>query len=255
MYKFLPILVVLILCLGWGNAVADELEELRLQLMEAKELVAQVREEAALAERERQEKERQIVELRSRYASLLMATDQALENWSRMELSAAHLVRNAEGEETESNNEAALMLEVLGVCRRRLSELANRMTVHQETLRAILEAANASEVIRSQAEQSLENLSTALEECLVPMDLATAEVATVVTGSCAILRLDAAAQLVILDQGTLQGIRVNQELTLQQEEVIVARLKVVVARPFHAAAVVVEGDFQTLTVGALLHRE
>ena len=89
----------------------------------------------------------------------------------------------------------------------------------------------------------------------MPMDLATADVATVVTGSCAILRLDAAAQLVILDQGTLQGIRVNQELTLQQEEAIVARLKVVVARPFHAAAVVVEGDFQTLTVGALLHRE
>ena len=54
MYKFLPILVGLILCLGLGNAVADELEELRLQLMEAKELVAQMRMEAAQAERERQ---------------------------------------------------------------------------------------------------------------------------------------------------------------------------------------------------------
>lgn len=249
--------IIGLLLLFAGVCVADvpvDVEVLRQELTEAREVAAMRAEENERLTAEKAELERELSEMRRRYASLLLATDQTSLKAMEIDLEAAALVRGADEKPSEGVSETGRMLEILAHCRRKVAELSGAMGTHRETIGAILDAAKASNALREQANKSLDATAGSLDDCLETLELATNRELLQTSGSCAVLRLDPATNLAILDQGSLHGIRTGQEFGFQRDNEMAARLKAVVVRPRFTAAILTEGDFNSLAYGVLLKK-
>lgn len=250
--------ILCIFCLVIAGAsfaeVSGEVEILRQELTEAREVSAMRREDISRLEGENASLERELDEIRRRYASLLIATDQSAVKAMELDLEASALVRGTEGN-ADVVSDTRNMLEILGFCRRKISELETAMTAHRENINAILDAIQASDATRDQAAKTLTALKASLDECLEILELSTSQEMIVKSASCAVVKLDATTQIAILDQGSIHGVRQGQELTMQRDGEVVARMKIIIVRPRNSAAVLTEGDFNLLACGALLRKE
>ena len=74
-------------------------------------------------------------------------------------------------------------------------------------------------------------------------------------GSGSILRVDQATQLLLLDRGFLNGVRIGTRFQLTREKKTLALIRVIEARAAISAAILEEGDFSLLVPGTLLRRE
>ncbi|MCQ2397417.1 MAG: hypothetical protein MJ106_06955 [Lentisphaeria bacterium] len=231
-----------------------DVEMLRQELTEAREVAAMRGEENERLAAEKAVLEKELAEMRSRYASLLLETDQLVKKSMEVDLEAAALVRG-DDKKDDGIVEAGKMLEILGFCRKKISEFASALNGHRETMNAIMDAIQASEATREQASKSLLALEKKLDECLEILELSTNQGMFANSESCAVLRLDTATQIAIIDQGSLHGIRQGQNLVMERENVSVATLKTVIVRPRYSAAILTEGDFNALACGALLHKK
>lgn len=253
------IILLVILCVSsFGGIVfaesAPEVEILRQELTESREVQTQLREEAERLGADNAALQKELLELRKRYADILLASDELSGKLVATDLAAAQLLRKENDVDLEKS-EGARMLEILGYCRGRLQEMGDEMEKHRETVLAALEASQASSAIRQQTEKSLDGVEQRLELCLKPMELATDKTLATTAGSCAILKLDAPTQVVILDQGTLHGLKLGDEFTFQRDNEIAATIKIIAVRPAFAAAILTGGEFNALVYGALLHKK
>lgn len=260
----LPCLLALFLLLGgdalpapeeaMGKPLPDVVESLRLQLAEARELAAQLKEEAAQAAKTAGERERELAELRGQYATLLLETDRLAKDLVRQDLEAAHLIREAEGEKNQEPD-AVLMLNAMAECRRLLQEAQEAWERYQKASMAALEAAQASEALRDSLEKQGGELEGRMAEAREALGLATLPQLVASSGSTAVLQIDQAAQLVLLDQGSLHGLREGQVLYLSRNGESLVRLKVAIVRPLRAVAIPIAGKLEALAPGTLLRRE
>ena len=240
---------------AWGQEAPPEaVQNLRLQLAEIRELNAQLREESDQLRRQGQEQEKELEELRRAYATLLLETDRLAARLAKQDLAAAHLIREAE-KDTAEEPDALMMLSAMGECRRLLQELQKAWERQQEAMDAALEATQASQALRLPLERQQEELRKKWEETLKALGLATLPQLQASTGSAAILQIDQATQLILLDQGTLHGLREGQILLFQREGQTLARLKIALVRPLRAVAFLQEGKLDQLAPGTLLRRE
>ncbi len=258
----LPLLLALLLLPGVASlpllqgeeAPSDVAQNLSIQLAESRELNAQLREEVEQLRQQGRERERELAELRREYATLLLETDRLAGQLARQDLAAAHLIREGEKDAPEEPD-ALLMLSALGECRRLLQELQKAWERHQEAVDAALEATQASQALRIPLERQREELQAHWEKALKALGLATLPQLQASTGSTAVLQIDQATQLVLLDQGSLHGLREGQSLLFQREGHPLIRLKIALVRPLRAVAFPLEGKVEQLAPGTLLRRE
>ncbi|MGN0867033.1 MAG: hypothetical protein ACI4SG_05095 [Oligosphaeraceae bacterium] len=258
----LPLLLALLLLPGMASPIplrgqdapGEAVQDLRLQLAESRELNAQLREENAQLRRQAREQEKELADLRREYATLLLETDRLAGQLARQDLAAAHLVREAESD-SPGEPDALLMLAAMGECRRLLQDLQKAWERQQEAMDAALEATQASKALRLPLERQREELRNGWEETLKALGLATLPRLQASAGSAAVLQIDQATQLVLLDQGSLHGLREGQVLLFQREGQSLARLKIALVRPLRAVAFPLEGKLDQLAPGTLLRRE
>ena len=238
-----------------GISGQDAVTELREQLLESQVLQesfqSQIRElETRLAERDAE-----LAELRSRYAELLVASDAAVDEATRLELAAAHLVGQAENSAASDNGMAAELLDTLALTQRRLLELESAFRVHGKSMEAVLDACQPSQTLRQAVEESLATVSSRLSDCFKPVTLVTSPPQEADLLSAAILKADRLTKVAILDQGFLNGVRTGMAFVCRRDGAVIARLKVIEVRALCSALVLEDGDFNSLMPGMLVQRE
>ena len=224
----------------------------QVQLKEAEMLAESLREENRELKNTLAEKERQLAEIQSKYAELILRTDRQIGEMTALQLSAAHLLRSAVGETPENSDKAAEILDAMALIRRRVQEVAQALERHLEKMAAVMDALKASDAVRKEAEKEFAELKAKMQKCSEPLMLSAAQRNGAV--SCSILKLDAAAGIAVLDQGSLHGVRSGDEFILQRGEKDAARLKVIESRPLHSAALITAGDKKAAVPGSLLKR-
>jgi len=232
----------------------DAVSELRQQLLESRVVLESLQERNRELERQLAEANAELEKLRSRYAELLVATDQATDQFARLELSAAHLI----GEAENPGGTTVEALDTLALVQRRLLELAAAQQRHEKNLAAVLDACQPSRPLRQTVEDDLRELAAKLAAALQPVTLATAsgdEDGAAGHLSAALVRLDGQTRVAVIDQGFLNGVRVGMTFALTREGVTLARLKVIEVRALVSAALLTQGDFRSLAPGMLLQRE
>lgn len=253
MTRFPPILLALLL--AWTLCAQEDpapAEVLRIRLEESRQALAQCQAERQQLQETLKLREQELAGLRRDYASVLMDSDRLARTLVAQDLKAAHLLREAGSAQAQAPD-AVGMLAVLGDCRRLLLELQEAWSKNRDAASAALEAAQASQVLRDQVGDGAEEVRKRLEKCLAAVGLA-AQGQILAIGSSAVLQVDPGTRLVLLDQGSLHGLREGSLLQWKRGGETLATLEVVLVRPARAVAVPKEGDIRALPPGALLHR-
>ena len=233
----------------------DAVSELREELLESQVALEGFRSRNRELEAQLAERDAEVAGLRSRYAELLVATDAASDEATRLELAAAHLVAQAENPAASDAGVAVELLDALGLAQRRLLELEKALRDHEKSMKAVLDACQPSQALRQIVEESLAGVSARLDDCLKPVTLATAPQNGAGQLSAAILKADRQTQVVVLDQGFLNGVRTGMLFAAKREGAVAVRLKVIEVRPLCSALILEQGDFGSLVPGMLLQRE
>lgn len=231
-------------------AVADEaIPAEQAELMEAN---AVLREELRLLREQDRRRQEELLELRSRHARLLLASDRALNEAAAMELAAGHLLLENSGGDDGS---AAALLSALSLVRRQLLLVNQRLAECKVAVESVLTACDASQTARDVVEKRLDALQVAVNDSLQPLSIADPDsFRNAVADSPTILRIDRPSQSVILDCGYLNGVRLDMRFELRRDGVVVATVAVVECRLLKCVAVLLDGDFEQLVPGAMLHR-
>lgn len=223
---------------------------LQVQLKEVEMLAESLREENRSLQQAMAAKERELDELRSKYAELILGTDRQISEIAALQLSAAHLVLGAAGDSTGEQTQAAELMDTLALARRKGQLLLETVERHVEKVQAVVETLAPSQAVRKEVDGNLTELRERAQECVAPLMLLDAAATT--TSSCSILKSDAATGIVILDRGTLHGVRSGAQFILQRGDKVAARLKVIESRPLHSAAMIVAGEKAAAVPGTLL---
>ena len=233
----------------------DAVSELRQQLLEARVALESFQERSRDLENQLAEKDAELEHLRSRYAELLVSTDQATDELARLEISAAHLIGQAENPGGKNDGAAVELLDALALVQRRLLELSDALQRHEKSITAVLDACQPSQPLRQTVEAGLGELTEKMSAVLQPVTLATTPHQVSDQLSAALLRLDSQTHIAVIDQGFLNGVRVGMTFALTREGATLVRLKVIESRALCSAVMLVQGDFRSLAPGMLLQRE
>lgn len=215
------------------------------QLREALMIREALEEENRELRQEVQRQEKELTELRSRYASLILKTRERIEKIERLELQAASLLgENENGDELQKESAELLALE-----RSRLLTLTNRLDELEGKFNATMDILQASNTLREGVADSFQTVKEALNASLQPL---LPQVREQVSSDCSVLALDNDLRVIVLDKGYLAGIRNGALLAYVHDEKTLAVVKVVESRPEESAAVLVEGTWELILPGVIL---
>jgi len=245
-------LAALILCsLTCGYAgYAEELIELRQYLAEARAENRTLAEQKAALEGELAASRDELARLRSRYAEMVMRTEEQGASLVQMEMSAANLLRGAQGV-SDGAAERLQLLEALGEVRRGILQADGRLRECRGAVAAMMDICQPSAALRQESDKRFQALEEALAGCLKSFHTDEAPQVTAET-VCTIAQVDATVQLALVDQGSAVGLRPGSRLKLLGETAADTTVRVVAVRQDAAVVQVEQGDFKALVPGLLL---
>ena len=239
------------LCLGQNNPDSDVKSNESLELREAKVARESAERRVLGLELELESLRKEHDKLRSKYVELYLNSQKVMEDLLNLELRAANLLQSKDdGKATNLNSEALQALElVLG----RQVELQDAFLDFQEYLNATLEVLQPSQAVKDGLVKRNERLSEAIANSLKPLSVVARKESQSLSANCTILKVDEELEIVILDRGTLSGVRPGKKWRLPGKDGRnEARLVTVDARPEISAASVIEGNFKALQSGLIL---
>ena len=231
-------------------AVCQESEEstLRLFLTEARTVNQALSDENLQLRSELKESQDELARLRSRYAAMVVENDRRAASLAKMDAAAAAILRGTDAEKSRLQ-----LLEVLGDFRRRLLEAGEKQQKLLETVATLIEVCKPSEALAGMCEREMADSREAFAQCLKPLsDAETLPDERTAATSVEIAAADAEAGMVRLDRGETAGVRVGRRLAPAVDSGTQTRLRVILARPNAAVAVIEEGDPEKLLPGVLL---
>ena len=189
--------------------------------------------------------------LRSRYAALYVESHQVLRNLREMEANAARLIQKKQSEDSGK----AEVLEALDLMVRRQLEVRQTLLDFEKCLSSLLEVLQPSEAVKSELEQRLAELKKSVEKSLetVPQVIFPEKGGN---GTAQVLSVNRKDEMVILDKGTLNGVRPGKVwCLLNKEGVVAAKVRTVACRQNFCAAVLLEGGMNLFNEGMVLSPE
>ena len=239
------------LCLGQNNPDSDVKSGESLALREAKVARESAERRVLGLELELESLRKEHDKLRSRYVELYLTSQKVTEELLNLELRAANLLQSKDGEKASSLNNDAL--QALELVLRRQVELQDAFTSLQEYLNAIMDMLQPSQAVKEGLEKKSARLSEAIADSIKPLSVVAGREKQALTPNGTILKVDEELEIVILDKGSLTGIRPGKRWRLPGKDgKDEAKLVTVDARPEISAATVVEGSFSALRVGGIL---
>lgn len=240
------------LCLGQTGPVGDVKSGESLELREAKVARESAEKQVLDLELEIDKLRRDYTKLRSKYAELYMETYKAVKNLRSLELTAANLVQKEDGKDSGRDEAIEAMELVLS----RQIELQNALKSYQDYLSAAMDVLQPSEAVKSELDKRGKNLADAVDNCMKPLTSLVLKGGTGEHNSCSVVSINEELELVILDKGTLHGIKTGSKWKLMGlEGETLAKLQTVDARPEISAAVVMEGTLGVIRTGSVLVKD
>jgi len=267
------ILIVLFsgnLCLGQADDLTVEppKDDVKsgesLELREAKVARESAENRVLELELEKKKLSAEYAKLRSQYADLYIKTYKAVKRLRELELRAANLIQSGDGAlnaaQTDKSTEDAdgtgnEVLEALELILSRQVELQDTLREFTACLNATMDIVQPSEAVKAELDKRLEKLRAAVENSTRPLTISSRKDGGTIR-SCNILSIDEEHGLVIIDKGTIAGMKPGRKLKLEARDgTSEARLVVVDARAEISAAVMLEGELSSLRPGNILQPE
>jgi hypothetical protein len=184
--------------------------------------------------------------LRRELADVLLKSGEVLNSYRRLQLSVASTVANSEkknvtGEELKS-------LESFEYVRQEMKALVNETVALSQFIGAVLEKKDMTETDRIRMKFKLDDLKATADRLNA---LTSLQESGERADKCRILAVNEKLQITILDAGTANGVSTGLIWRVTAGDGKPAKLKVVAARPFICAAMVLEGNFGSLAPGML----
>ena len=181
--------------------------------------------------------------LRKTLADMLANADKRQKALLRIQCSVAASLAN--GKKRAMSEESMKLLDSLSKLQRSGNDLVSMATEFCDLVDAALSRKSLTDLDKAKLRFSLEKLKTTagLFHSLVASPRESGE-----GGSCRVLSLNDKLQLVVLNAGTVNGIRngLNLRSSTSKQKVL---LRVVDSRPYISGAIVVEGDIGALAPG------
>ena len=224
---------------------------LRLELEEAKLARAAAEGRVTDLEADVRRAERDLEALRRQYADLYLESRRQLGEREHLELRVAGLLTDHEDPSSgRALSRALAALAELRKHQRRLGELVRAFSVY---LPSVLDVLQPSEALRRELMARVTDLLEAAERAERPLS----EVAGRGSGhpqgrACRVLAVSDELQVVVLDAGSRDGVRLGTYWRYTRDDKTVAKLRIIETRPSISAAVVVEGRFKMIAPGVLM---
>jgi len=208
-------------------------QELRLAREAAEKRCAEL--DAALAKAQKE-----LEQLRSRYAELYLQSQERIRQMEALELQAAHLLVDRQA--LAGGDPAAAALHALEDVRQAQVELVSQVRAFQAYLASALDVLQPSDAMRREITTRGAELVAAAERAFKPLStVAGRGRRDLVARSCRVLAVNDDLQMVVLDSGQDAGIRRGTQWTAVKDGVVKARLLVIEVRTDISAAVMTEG--------------
>ncbi len=182
--------------------------------------------------------------LRKELAGVLLKSEEIFNSYRRLQLSVASTVANSEKENV--TEEELKSLESFAYVRQEMRGLVGKTIELSQFIGAALEKKDLTETDRLRVKFKLDDLkATAGRLSALTAPPESKEKAD----KCRILAVNEKLQIAILDAGTANGVNTGLIWRVTTRSGRTASLKVIAARPFICAAMVLEGDFSSLAPG------
>jgi len=182
--------------------------------------------------------------LRKELADVLLKSDEIFDTYRRLQLSVAATVANSEkknvGEEELKSLESFLDV------RQELKALVAKTLELSQFSGTVLDNNELTDTDRVRLKRKTEDLKTEAERLNAMLSPPEAKEKT---DKCRILSVNDRLQAILLDAGTANGVNTGLLWKVSLKDGKSVKLKVITARPFISAAVVIEGNFSSLAPG------
>jgi hypothetical protein len=182
--------------------------------------------------------------LRKELADVLLKSEEVFISYRRLQLSVASTVANSEKKNV--SEEELKSLESFAYIRQEMKGLVDKTIELSRFIGTVFEKKDLTETDRIRVKFKLDDLKAAadrLNALTAPPELEEK------TDKCRILAVNEKLQIAILDAGTANGVNTGLIWRVTTRDGRPLRLKVITARPFICAAMVLEGDFASLAPG------
>ncbi len=230
------------------SAVEDEAVKPEILLQEA-QVVREANQRHVLdLEVELARTRKELDEARARYADLYLDSRDVVERLRGLEMQAAHLLQQRSDEEYTSL--LAQVLEALQTVRDRQIEVEQALKDFEMQIGTLLDVLQPSDAMRREVQERLDTLRGAVERSLNPLSIVARRGSERDSGkSCRVLAVKDELRVVVLDGGSLDGVRPGSGWHASKDGEVIVRLKVLEVRPDISAALVTEGAFGTVVPG------
>jgi hypothetical protein len=182
--------------------------------------------------------------LRKELADVLLKSEEIFNSHRRLQLSIASTVANSEKRNVEEGELKSL--ESFANVRQEMKVLASKTVELSQFIGTALEKKELAETDKIRIKFKLDDLKATAER--INALIASPE-SKEKADKCRILSINEKLQTVILDAGTANGVNTGLIWRVTTRSGRLARLKVIAARPFICAAMVLEGEFSSLAPG------
>ena len=182
--------------------------------------------------------------LRKELADVLLKSEEIYNSYLRLQLSVASTVANSERKNV--TEEELKALESFANIRHEINGLVGKTRELTQFIGTALEEKDLTETEKIRVKFKLDDLKAIAERLNA---LTSSPESKEKADKCRILAVNEKLQLAILDAGTANGVNTGFIWRMTARNGSPARLKVIAARPFICAAMVLEGDFSSLAPG------
>jgi len=231
---------------GAAEAMAEpvQLQELRLAREAADKRCAEL--ETALVKAQKE-----LTELRSRYADLYLQSQERSRQMEALELQAAHLLVDRQA--LAAGDPAADALHALEDVRQAQVELVSQVRAFQGYLGSALDVLEPSDAMRREITTRCAELVASAERAFKPLSTVAGRGSRdLVARSCRVLAVNDDLQVVVFDSGQDAGIRRGTQWNVVKDGTVKARLRVIEVRADISAAVVTDGRLGDLGPGTVV---
>ncbi len=195
--------------------------------------------------------EQELEQLRRRYANLYLESRRQQQQFERVELRISSLL--SDYETSPSERALSRVLEALQGLRKTQLELDDDVRRFGSYLNSVLDILEPSDVLRREVTARFADLTAAVENTTRPPPL-VARRGGGESGrlECRVLTVKDDLQIVVLNHGQLDGVRLGTHWHVVRDNENAARLRVIEVRPTISAAMVVEGRLRKIEPGALV---
>ena len=182
--------------------------------------------------------------LRKELAAVLLKSEEIYNSYLRLQLSVASTVANSERKNV--TEEELKSLESFANIRQEINGLVGKTRELTQFIGTELEKKDLTETDKIRVKFKLDDLTSTAERLNA---LTVSQETREKSDKCRILAVNEKLQLAILDAGTANGVNTGLIWKTNARNNSPTRLKVIAARPFICAAMVIEGDFSSLAPG------